>query len=492
MTERADRAAMSFEDVSVEFGATKALDGLTLSLRGGEIVGLLGHNGAGKSTLVNVATGALGPTRGRIFVGDDEVTGRPTPAQLARRGISVIHQEPALSPNLTIEENLFLGQEQRRSAAKRQEVALAALQRVGLSVSLKQPLWTLSFGHRQLVNLARATIQGEVRALFLDEPTAALGGDDTEKLHEIIRGFARSGSAIAYVSHRLSDVFEICDRIVVLREGRLVLDRPTVELTMAEVTAALAPGIQRSELAHGTPGEVMLEFPERGAEFRAGEVVGLFGMAGGDQFRLLENAFGVRRGERCLVQGRRRQYRSPRHAMADGIHLVPADRERDGILANASGVTNLLLPWLGRLAPGLLPIRKKEAQAQYDRARAGLGILGPDGHAPLQAFSGGNRQKHVVARWVYPVQPKILLMAQPSQGVDIGAKQDIIREIRSLAAQGACVVVASAEADEIVSMCDRAYAVDRGRCVAVPRTEKFEEDLVGKLIEIVEVERQVA
>ena len=481
-----------FEGLSVEFGATKALDDLALSLRAGEIVGLLGHNGAGKSTLVNVATGSLSPTRGRVFIQGEALPHRISPGQLARRGVSVIHQEPALAPNLSIEENLFLGQESRLKPAQRRRIATEVLRGVGLEVSPKWPLWTLDFGHRQLVNLARASIQGEVKALFLDEPTAALGREDTQKLHDIIRGLASDGVAVAYVSHRLSDVFDVCDRIVVLREGRLVLDAPIDEVTLPQVTAALAPGIQQKDFQHGDAAEIVVQMPDRDAEFRAGEVVGLFGMAGGDQFRLLENVFGVRRGERVLLNGIETAVSTPAQAIRLGVHLVPADRERDGILAGASGISNMLLPWLNRYTRGLLPLRRSRLRTIYAGARRALGILGPSGDAPLQAFSGGNRQKHVVARWVHPVKPKVLLLAQPTQGVDIGAKQDIIREVRQLAAEGVCVILASAEADEIVLLSDRAYVVDRGACVPVARTEEFEKDLVSSLIELADAERQVA
>lgn len=478
-------ARLAFDGLEVSFGPVTVLQNISLSFRPGEIVGLLGHNGAGKSTLINAATGALRTYQGTVSVDGDAVPAGSTPKGVAERGIAVIHQEPALAPNLTVLDNLYLA----RSGASQSRAEKGARARIALdslgaeSISLDQPVQTLSLGERQMVDLARSTLLGDVKVLFLDEPTAALGEAETRTLHDLIRRFAASGTTIVYVSHRLPDIIDVCTRIVALRNGELALDAPVGSFTNQTLATALAGDRSLAEATHAPAvgGAVALTVRhEEDFVFRQGEIVGLFGMAAGSQFALLNRLFTDSADAVGAVFADNSSMSGPRDAIGHGVHLVPGDRERDGLVAGMSAIDNVFLPWMRDKAL----TSPRERQRMYNDIRERLAIAGPDGGAPIATFSGGNRQKHLLARWIFPRRPSVLLLEQPTQGVDVGAKADIRDCLRAVAAEGTAIIVASAETDEIASLCDRAYVVSGARSVSVPRSSSFEADLLSGLFDI--------
>ncbi|WP_051208001.1 ATP-binding cassette domain-containing protein [Propionicicella superfundia] len=482
---------IAFADVSKYFGATVALDGVTFEVAPGEIVGLLGHNGAGKSTLINVASGALQPSTGRMLL-DGRFMDSPSPAAMAEAGLCVVSQVPALIPGISILDNLFLGDKRRSTRAQRIERAHAALTEVGLGhLSLRTIASQLSVGERQLVDLARGLVRGDIRILLLDEPTAALGLPETANLHRLVRGFAASGTAVVYVSHRLPDIMDICSRAVVLNAGAVVLDASMDGLSLDDLAAALAPGFTKAESTTATPGEIVLGVHDPDPdglelEFRAGEVVGIFGMAAGIEFDILTAAFGLGRNRKTTgltfdLHGRPFTPRSPRQAIRAGVHLVPADRETDGLAHNLSARDNVMLPWFGSYARAGA-IGRTTGVAAYEEGRTLFNVQGPPGTHSIDEFSGGNRQKHLIARWTLPRRPELLLLLQPTQGVDVGGKNDIIRAVQEYAAQGMCVVVASSESDEIMRMCHRAYVVYGHRHALIPAGADMEGQLLSTLL----------
>jgi ABC-type sugar transport system ATPase subunit len=477
---------LAFDQVEVSFGPVTVLHDVSVAFRPGEIVGLLGHNGAGKSTLINAATGALRAYRGSVVVDGTPVPPGSTPRAVAEMGIAVIHQEPALAPNLSVLDNLWLSRPPAgRSKAEDLRRGREALDALGAQqIKLDQPVQTLSLGERQMVDLARSTMLGDVKVLFLDEPTAALGEAETRTLHALIRRFAEAGTTVVYVSHRLPDIIDVCTRIVALRNGELALDAPVGSFTNQTLASALAG--DRSLLVDDrgpvTPGPVALSIRhEEELDFRTGEIVGLFGMAAGAQFALLNRLFtGTLDDVEATFDGARVPTGGPRTALRRGIHLVPGDREKDGLVAGMSAMDNVFLPWMqGR------DFASPRARARaYAAMRERLAIAGPDGGAPISTFSGGNRQKHLLARWIFPQRPAVLLLEQPTQGVDVGAKADIRACLRDVAAEGTAVVVASAETDEIASLCDRAYVISGARSSAVERSDSFEADLLSRLFDL--------
>ena len=480
---------LRMQALTVEFGATRALDAVTVDIHPGEIVGLLGHNGAGKSTLFNVVSGALPAADGEIAIDGETIPARPTPAEMSRRGITVIHQEPALAHNLTVAENLFLGQERLVARSGRSRLAADALERVGAHLDAREMVAALDLGERQLVDLARGLVRGEIKVLMLDEPTAALGRAETDALHALIRTLAAEGVAVIYVSHRLPDILDVCERILILRAGSLVVDGPAREFDGPSLSAALAPeaaftAFERRDRAASSA--LALPAPYNGVHAGRGEVVGLFGMAAGEQFHLLESLYGTCGRYDFSLNGTPMTVDGPSSALRRGIHLVPADRERDGLVSGTSAVDTVLSPWFQAIRRWRWWISGRSGAAVYARARSTFAILGPDGAAPIDEFSGGNRQKHLIARWTSVRDPQLLLLAQPTQGVDVGARVDIAHAVRSIADEGASVLVASAESDEIELLCDRAYVIYEGRVAEVDRSESFGADLLTALLGLAE------
>jgi ABC-type sugar transport system ATPase subunit len=476
---------IALEGIDVSFGGTHALSNAAFHVRPGEIVGLLGHNGAGKSTLVKVATGALRPDRGTMTVLDQPVVMRGEPRQMEPLGVKVIHQDPALTPNLSVYDNITLGRpEERASRGDRRRFAREALALLGAQLEVDRPVSTLSFGQRQIVDLARA-LSTNLQVLFLDEPTGALGKRETENLHALLRKLAADGRGIVYVSHRLRDILEVCTRIVALQGGRVMFNRPANAFTLGELSEALSPGVMRRNVLRTAPtttsGGLDVELHGQTHSFAHGEVVGLFGMAAGPQFRFLEQLYGIAGSVTARLDGVSFTPRSPRGAIRRGVYYVSADRERDGLLPEMSALDNLVLPWL-ELHTRLLLLSHVRAARVFREAQKTLNVRGGHMDASAGALSGGNRQKLVVGRWLLGRQPSVLLLSQPTQGVDVGARTDIAIALRRLAEQQVIVLVASSEADEIALLCDRAIICDTQTWFASPRSERWEERLLEGLV----------
>jgi len=473
-----------FENVSVSYGPITAIRDISLTAQPGEIIGLLGHNGAGKSTLVNVACGVASLKSGAIFINDVVVSDSPTPRQMQRLGIHVVHQEPAVCLNLSVSDNLLLGH--TVTVKRREELAKAtlALSQVGLAVDLNMPTRALGLGGRQLLSIARGLLEDKPQVLFLDEPAASLGQADAERLHQLVYDLSKAGVTVFYVSHRLRDVVEVCDRYVILRDGNLVDDQPMEGLTSRSLAQMLTGGQDTAALKRQTneQGRVLLSSTQ-GIEVREGEIVGLFGMAGAEQFEILEQLYGMKPSEGFSWLGQDYQPKTPREAIAHDIHMVQADRERDSLLGNMNAIDNVLIPWWGNL-PFLRNSspRNKLAGVLYAQSRKLFGIKGPSRDAPIGSFSGGNRQKHVLARWIVPKNPQLLLLAQPTQGIDESSKNEIATALRELAHTGVPILVASAESDEISRLCDRAYVLIEGNCFSESSGEDFDERLLSRLL----------
>jgi ABC-type sugar transport system ATPase subunit len=477
---------LALEDVQVVYGGTVALDGVDFAVHPGEIIGLLGHNGAGKSTLVNVASGAHRPKRGTMHVNGEPTPLRGDPRQMEQLGVKVIHQDPALAPNLSICDNIVLGREaERRSRTERRRVAREALALLGSSLNVDRPVSSLEFGERQIVDLARA-LSANLSVLFLDEPTGALGPQQTESLHALLRKLAAEGHGLVYVSHRLRDIIEVCTRLVVLRGGKVVMDEPARGFSVAALSEALAPGVEsvrHEQRAERVSAEPPLRLKRQGQPMTFGrrEIVGLFGMAAGPQFEVLSSLFGLGEPMEAELEGRPFSPRSPRAAIASNVYYVSADREREGLLPEMSALDNLVMPWLS-LHTRRLSVSRAKTTAVYRRAKEALDVRGGDMDAPIGAFSGGNRQKLVVGRWLCGRRPAVLLLSQPTQGVDVGARMDIARALRRLSDEGTAVVVASSEADEITLLCDRAYICEGDAWAESLPGEVWEERLLQGLM----------
>ena len=480
--------------VSKRFGVVQALEDVSLVIRPGEILALVGENGAGKSTLVRILEGVHQPDRGGLEIGGAPRTFR-SPGDAHAHGIRVIHQEPDIIPDLSIAENLFLGNFRRVNGVFLDRRDLARRTRKILSAfGLEDELWpwtragNLGPAQRQLMEIMRALRSG-VTLLALDEPTSSLTEDETQRLFGIVRQLRGEGVAIVYITHRMREVMALADRIAVLRDGRLVAERAKSEVTESEIVQLMVgrPITELFDRSERNLGPVVLSVrglttgrvKDVNLEIRAGEVVGLAGLVGAGRSELAEAIFGHERVSAGTValDGRIIRLRSPADAIAAGIGFAPEDRKSQALLLLRSVKHNITL-----CVPDIISrfnfvdhARERElAGALVERLR----IRTPSLDQLVAKLSGGNQQKVVLSRWLAR-RPKVLILDEPTRGIDVGAKAEIYRLIVGLAAEGMALLVISSEMPELLGLADRLLVMAEGRIVAdLPRAEATEERIL--------------
>jgi len=477
--------------ISKDFPGVRALDGVSFDLEPGEIHALCGENGAGKSTLIKILCGVYpaGSYGGEIRL-RGEVARFRTLRDSEARGIALIAQELALVPRLSVAENLVLGREPRRFGLVRwnevEATARRALDRVGLDVPLATPVRELGIGQQQLVEIAKA-LEKNAEILVLDEPTAALPDADARRLLGLLGDLRSRGVAAIYISHRLDEVFAVADRITVLRDGRSVGAARRAEMTPERVISLmvgreLGPRIERPERRSGemllrvadwsvedpqNPGRRVLDGVS--FELRAGEVLGIAGLMGAGRTALLASLFGAARGRvagtlQVAGGGVHGPFRAPAAAIAAGIALVSEDRKRYGLVPHGSVLDNMTLSMLRTFRRrGLLDDRSRRAavRGQAEALRLNVVNLG----MPVSQLSGGNQQKVVLGRWLLR-RPRVLLLDEPTRGIDVGAKQEIYDLIGRLTGEGLGVVLVSSELPELLALSHRVLVLSQGRPAA--------------------------
>ncbi len=476
------------EGVIKRFAAHTALGGISLSIHPGEIIALAGENGAGKSTLMAICSGALSPDEGTLHWEGQPVRFTGTAAALAA-GIAIVHQEPQVVGSLSVAENLVLGRMPRRAAGivdwrLVERTAADALAKVGLSLPLHAPVSTLGPGVRQLLAIARA-VHGGARLLILDEPTSSLSLDDARRLAEIVREIAARGTAVVYISHRIEELRPLAERLVVLRDGLVTLDAPLASVAPAAFWSALSGGAaaaagsaQDSQLRR-SPSErkdVVLEvrglrqhnrLRDVSVDVSAGEIVGVAGLVGAGRSRLLHAIFGAEKIDAGAVRMRIgdgiREVRGMHQAIAAGMGLVPEDRRRQGLVLGNSIADNIALAIpADAVSRGWLRLRRILEVAQTAVQRFQIRARSP--RQPVIELSGGNQQKVLLARWLRP-GTRVLLLDEPTRGVDVVAKAEIHQLVREAAGKGLGLLVASSDLPELLSLCDRIYVM-RGGAIA--------------------------
>jgi ABC-type sugar transport system ATPase subunit len=502
-------SALSAEGVSKRFGGVRALEDVSLELRSGEVHVLAGENGAGKSTLIKILSGALQPDEGRVLLRGELARFR-SPQDASARGVSVIHQELSLVDSLSVADNFFLGRELTRGPGwldrRRQEArAREACRRAGLDLDVRREAGSYPLGVRAQLEIARALDRGLARGdagalgvLILDEPTSALTRPEAERLFERVAGLKARGFAIAYITHRMEEIYRLADRITVLRDGRSVGTWETRELPEAELVGRMVGrrmvGRAPAGATASRPG-ALVEAPERlrvrglrvagtrveglDLDVRAGETLGIAGLQGAGAEEVLEALFGARKGTvgELRVDGVEARPVSPARAIRAGLAWLPSDRKARGIVPGMGVRGNATLASLVALSPwGWIRARRERARAE---ARvAALGIRCSSVEQPVGTLSGGNQQKVLIARWL-EARPKVVLLAEPTRGVDVGARREIYELLRRLTAEGAALVVVSTDLPELLELSDRVVVLHRGRRAAeFPRAEATAEKIL--------------
>jgi inositol transport system ATP-binding protein len=476
----ADDYLLEMEGISKSFPGVKALDDVHLKVRPGTVHALMGENGAGKSTLMKVLIGMYHPDAGTVTFGGRQVQIADTATAL-RLGISMIHQELSPVPHMTVAENIYLGREpvnrlglvdKRRMTADTREL----LDRLGLAINPRATMNTLSIAQTQMVEIAKA-ISYDSRLVIMDEPTSAIPEREVEHLHRMIRSLREAGVAIIYITHKMEEVFKISDHVTVFRDGRHVATVPASELDRQKLITLMV-GRELTQLFPKEDvqvGEVALSvrgLTRNGVlsditfELRRGEILGLAGLMGAGRTEVLEAIFGITRIDAgtIAIDGVPRKIRNPSDAIRSGLALLTEDRKLTGIMGVLSVRDNMTVASLPRFSPGGV-LNQRQIDKECNRQREALAIKTPSIRQLIKLLSGGNQQKVLVSRWLLTT-PEILMIDEPTRGIDVGAKAEIHRLMSQLAGQGKAILMVSSEMPEILGMSDRVLVMHEGRLTA--------------------------
>ncbi len=481
---------LRLEGIVKTFPGVRALDDVSFTVMPGEVHALMGENGAGKSTLMKVLGGIYQPDEGRIIVSQEQVVMR-SPLEAKSKGIVFIHQELSLATELSVAENIYLGELPKKSFGRVDWDLLysrtdAILKKLKVGFDARTRVGDLSIANQQMVEIARA-LTVDAKAVIFDEPTASLTDAEKIVLFDVICDLQSQGVGIIYISHRMEEIFKITDRISVLRDGQY---RGTVNTAQSdeEAVTQLMIGrkldLSRNE-SHHEMGEVAIAvqnlscgdlFQDVSFEVRRGEVVGFYGLVGAGRTEIAETLFGLREptSGKILLNGKETTIHSPHDAIERGISLVPEDRKGQGLVLSMNCRDNMTLPQVDDLKAGPFVAEGAEISI-FDQYRDRLDIRTPGWKQTVGNLSGGNQQKIVIGKWL-SMHPEVLIVDEPTRGIDVGSKSEIHNLIRELAAQGYAVIVISSEMPEVLHVSDRIVAMYSGRIIRTFTSEEVSED----------------
>ncbi|MDN4639972.1 sugar ABC transporter ATP-binding protein [Agreia sp. PsM10] len=486
--------ALSLTGASKTFGPVVALADGTIDLRAGEIHALVGENGAGKSTLVKILAGVHAPDGGDFVVGGEHVAFK-TPADSKAAGVSVIYQEPTLFPDLTVAENIFIGRQPRNRAGlinrgEMRRMARELFATLGVPIDPDRIAEGLSIADQQIIEIAKA-ISLDAKVLVMDEPTAALSGVEVDRLFGVARGLRDKGAGILFISHRFEEVFALCDRITVMRDGRYIGVHNTSEVTVPQIVkemvgrelGALFPKVDApvGETVLSVEGLTRLgTFRDISFEVKAGEIVALAGLVGAGRTEVVRAVFGIDRYDSGSVtlHGKALPPHNPQAAITAGIGFVPEDRRKQGLVMDLSVAKNATLTLRRSLARFGLISGSRERRTAEDWSSRLQVKTGSQDYA-VSTLSGGNQQKVVLAKWL-ATEPTLLIVDEPTRGIDVGTKSEVHRLLSDLAGRGIAIIMVSSELPEVLGMADRILVMHEGRITAeLPRAEATAERVMS-------------
>ncbi|CUB16546.1 MULTISPECIES: sugar ABC transporter ATP-binding protein [Bacillus] len=467
---------IEMHNIHKAFGKNTVLSGVSFDLVTGEVHALMGENGAGKSTLMNLLTGLYSLDQGTIQI-DGKETAFKNPKEAEQHGIAFIHQELNIWPDMTVLENLFIGKEIYTKLGlldtkKMKVLAQTQLDRLSVNLSLDQEAGSCSVGQKQMIEIAKA-LMTDAKVIIMDEPTAALTEREIEKLFQVIESLKKEGVSIVYISHRMEEIFAICDRITIMRDGKTVDTKAIPETNFHEVVKKMVGRELTDRYPERTPstGDIVLEvkqatkkgqFQDISFSVKAGEIVGVAGLMGAGRTEMMRSLFGLDpldQGE-IWVHGKKAVIKKPSDAVKLGIGFITEDRKDEGLMLDASIRENIGLPNLKSFSPKGL-IDKKNEQDFVDLLIKRLTIKTASSDISARSLSGGNQQKVVIAKWI-GIQPKVLILDEPTRGVDVGAKREIYQLMNELTDRGVAILMVSSELPEILGMSDRVLVIHEG------------------------------
>jgi ABC-type sugar transport system ATPase subunit len=484
---------LEMRNIKKSFGATRALSGVSIDLQPGEVHALLGENGAGKSTLISILGGIVQPDSGMILINGESI-GSFQDVQAARRsGVAVIHQEIVLVPHLSVAENIYLGREPTTRFGLKDVKAIyqnarEVIDSVGLDLDTRMAVGELSTAQQQMVEIVKA-ISFKARIVVMDEPTSSLSLPEVARLFEIVRRLKESGVGIIYISHRLDEIFAISDRVTVLRDGAHIETKLTAETNHQELVKMMVgrnlSAFYNRNFCAGTEELLSVEklskigtFEDVSFSVHRGEVLGFAGLVGAGRREVMAALFGADEFDGGIIRlnGREVRFRNTEEAIKNGLAMVPEDRKRTGLVLSNSVGFNLTLAALRLLAPGPL-INSRKKKLMIERFIQQLNIKTSSPWAVVSSLSGGNQQKVVVAKWL-ATEPKVLILDEPTRGIDIGAKHEIYSIVDGLAKEGLGVLLLSSELEELINLCDTLCVMRKGRIAKVLAREEFSQETI--------------
>lgn len=491
-----NKMILQIQNVTKTFPGVKALDNVSLQVHEGEVLALLGENGAGKSTLINILSGVYPPDKGLMFLDGEEVR-YASPRDAKARGISVVHQELSFLPLLSVAENLYVnhyGTKKSKLVSWKEvyEYAEAAVAGVGLKIDIKRPIGMFSVAERQQIEIARA-IHENARILILDEPTSALNDREINILMNCIGDLRARGVSVILITHKIEEIKRIADRVIVLRDGAAVAERKVDEVQYDDLVSLMV-GRKISDMyprKTNVPGKVRISVKDLKTKFlkdisfevREGEVFGVYGLMGSGHLELGETLFGcIPQAEAELtVSGDSFNLKSPTDSMKNGIAFLPSDRKLEGLVMMHSVCENIMTPSY-QVGSGSSIIKHQAERAISDKWIKALSIKTPGGWTKAEALSGGNQQKVVLAKWL-EINPRLIILNDPTRGIDVGAKTEIYKLLNELTCKGVSVVMITSELPELIAMSDRVLVMYNGTQAKVfEKHEICQEDIVNAAI----------
>lgn len=483
---------IEMKGIDKAFGGNAVLKSAGFLLDHGEIHALMGENGAGKSTLMKILTGVYTKDAGTVVVDGQEVCYK-NPQEAEKAGIVFIHQELNVLFDLTVEENMFLGKELRNRfgvcdvRAMRAEVK-KVLDRLGVKIRPEQKMSELSVGQQQMIEIAKA-LMADAKVIIMDEPTAALTQSETVVLFQVVRALRKKGVSIVYISHRMEEIFDLCDRITVLRDGSYIGTKKISDTDMNDVVKMMIGREigERYPVRESRIGKKIFEvqdltcpgvFRNVSFEVSAGEVLGVSGLMGAGRTEIMQAIFGnmPHVTGKIILDGKEIQNKNPQQAMKNGIGFITEDRKVEGLMLEESIMKNISLANLGRISKsGVLQKNKEQELVKQGIEELHIKCFGPEHEC--SNLSGGNQQKVIFAKWIY-TEPKVLILDEPTRGVDIGAKKEIYNIINELAAKGVAIIMVSSELPEILGMADRIMVVREGLVRGILNKEEANQENV--------------
>ncbi|NRR30674.1 sugar ABC transporter ATP-binding protein [Oxalobacteraceae bacterium] len=489
----ANQLLLQAQDICKRFPGVVALNKVSLFVRAGEVHALMGENGAGKSTMMKILAGSYIPDEGSLSFKGKALKLR-TPREALDHGIAMIHQELNLLPDMTVAENIWIGREPVNgfgfvNHAKLNQNTRELLDRLKIGVDPECLLGELSIANRQMVEIAKA-VSYESQVLIMDEPTSAITEKEVDHLFDIIADLKRQGKAIIYITHKMNEVFRIADSITILRDGRHILTQPAAQMTPNSLIAAMV-GREMDQVfpkEHADIGAVALslrglsrrgQFHDVSFDVRYGEIVGLAGLMGAGRTEVMESLFGIHPPEagQILIDGKAERFRTPKQAIHAGLALLTEDRKKSGLFLGLDVISNMDITVLPEYCGLFGFVRQKKLDAACHDMSQRLKIKTPNLQEIIGNLSGGNQQKALIARWLLN-RPRILILDEPTRGVDVGAKAEIHKLVTQLAQSGAAIILISSELPEVMGMSDRVIVMHEGRVSGELMRDDFSQESI--------------